>query len=195
MRPVLLGMNNPVSSRPEHALFPYPPNCTGWRVLEMLRSRVPTVTRSQYCAAFDRRNLLDAKVWKTDDAREAAQHFLDLDVPKLIGRTVLVFGAQPRRLLGLPELLLHPQTMHGVTWRQLPHPSGRNRWYNDARHKAAAAMLLEELYVMSTGETHAKPTRRSHSASAHENRARRKREVHGDRQSHRQDRGERRAGR
>jgi hypothetical protein len=181
-------MNNPVSSRPEHALFPYPPGCTGWRVLRLLQTRLPSVTRGQYLAAFDRRNLLDAKVWMADDAREAARHFLDLDVPLLAGRTVLVFGAQPRRLLGLPPLLVHPQELRGVTWRQLPHPSGRCRWYNDRRHAAAAALLLEELYVQSTatgGETRAKPRPEQAAAATHANRARRTRKVHRSRQPNR----------
>lgn len=143
MRPVLLGMNNPVSARPEHALYPYPPGCTGARLLKLLRRRVPDVSRQEYLAAFDRRNLLSKLFWSRDEARAAAESFRTED---LRGRTVLVLGEQVRDLLGLEAQLVYPVERDGVIWRQLPHPSGRNHWYNDDVCAELAAMLLEELY-------------------------------------------------
>lgn len=152
MRPVILGMNNPLSLKPEHALFPYPPGCTGHRILEMLRTRVPDVSRSQYLGAFDRRNLLTAREWCAGDAKLAAVAFLQ--TMRDTGRVVLVLGEGPRHALGIPKLLVHPQEYWGVTWRQLPHPSGRCRWYNDPACRGVAALLLEELYKM--GDSHAR---------------------------------------
>lgn len=146
MRPIILGMNNPVSSRPEHALFPYPPGCTGARLLKLLRRRVPDATRQEYLAAFDRRNLLSKLIWSREDAREAADQFLEVSGPELIGRTVLVLGREVASLLGLEEQLVYPLERHGAVWRQLPHPSGRNHWYNNDVCAELAAMLLEELY-------------------------------------------------
>lgn len=144
MRPILLGMNNPLSGKPEHALFPYPPGCTGHRVLRLLQRRRPEVTRYEYLKAFDRRNLIDARMWKQQEARVRAAEFIEsirnTDV------TVLVFGDKPRAALGLPKLLLHPHEMEGVTWRQLPHPSGRCLWYNDETCALLAAELLSSLY-------------------------------------------------
>lgn len=142
MRPVLLGMNNPLSQRPEHALFPRPSGCTGNRLLRLLQRRVPEATERDYLRAFDRRNLL-VGAWSNARAREAAR---DLSVP-LAGRTVVVLGGAVRRALGLPEQLVHPVEMDGVTWRQLPHPSGLNHWYNSEECKDVAALLLEELYL------------------------------------------------
>jgi hypothetical protein len=141
-RPVLLAMNNPVSSRPEHALVPYPPGCTGWRILEMLRERLPDVTKSQYLEAFDRRNLVDGKEWLPGEARDRAVEVIQ----ELRGREVVVLGAATRKIIGLPELLVHPLQWKGATWRQLPHPSGRNLWYNDRTCRMLASCLLAELY-------------------------------------------------
>jgi hypothetical protein len=141
-------MNNPVSSKPEHALFPYPPGCTGHRVLEMLRLRRPNVTRQQYLAAFDRRNLVAGKVWDKREAQRAADTFRKDSGNR--GRVVLVFGEEPRKALGLEKLLVHPQRdlLCDITWRQLPHPSGRCYWYNEPECRELAADLLAELYDM-----------------------------------------------
>lgn len=142
-RPVLLGMNNPLSSDQRHALFPHPPGCTGHRIYELLRTRVPGVTRRQYLDAFDRRNLVAGVAWRMDLARENGARLRQ----ELAGRHILVFGEEPRRALDLPKSLVHPLVeLDGTTWRQLPHPSGRNLWYNDEKNRALAAALLAELY-------------------------------------------------
>lgn len=143
MKTILLGMNNPVSSRPEHALYPYPPNCTGWRIMKLLQTRIPELTRRQYLTGFDRINLVNSKTWDKESAKVAARQ-----LPSLYrGRTILAFGGAVRDALELPEILIHPLRKDGCIWRQLPHPSGRCRWYNDPDCAALAASLLEELYI------------------------------------------------
>lgn len=142
MKPVILGMNNPLSDDPRHALYPAPVNCTGWRLWRMLNARTGA-NRSQYLEAFDRLNILHARSWNTSQAREAAEAIIIL----LQGRTVVVLGAQPVAALRLPVLLVKPQEVHGVTWRQVPHPSGRNPWYNVPENRAMVELLLEELYM------------------------------------------------
>jgi hypothetical protein len=141
LRPVLLGMNNPVSSDPAHALYPHPPGCTGWRLWDMLNDRMD-VSKTQYLRAFDRRNLVDGKTWHPGEAARRAASLIE----ELRGREIVVLGAAPRRILGLPELLVHPIQWRGSTWRQLPHPSGRNLWYNDPTCRVLASCLLAELY-------------------------------------------------
>jgi hypothetical protein len=76
-------------------------------------------------------------------------------LPQLIsgmerGRVVVVLGEGPRRALDLPRQLIRPVSRLGVVWRQIPHPSGRCRFYNDPVARAVVALLLEELY---RGET------------------------------------------
>jgi hypothetical protein len=140
-RPVLLGMNNPLSVRLEHALYPHPPGCTGWRIWKMLEE-VTGATRLEYVRAFDRVNLVTG-AWSAEAAVLAGEALR----ARWRGRVVVVLGDQPRRALGLPRLFLHPQTtLDGVTWRQIPHPSGRNHFYNDAGARALVGQMLAELY-------------------------------------------------
>lgn len=147
MRPVLLGMNNPISSRPEYALWPDPPNCTGWRLWKLLEARTGA-TQDQYLAAFDRRNLLPGKIWEgTRPAREAAAKML----PDLAGRTVVLLGQPVREAFAIPRVLIHPQVLHSVTWRQLPHPSGLNHWFNQEVNRVMAGMMLAELMEVCDG--------------------------------------------
>jgi hypothetical protein len=143
-RPVLIGMNNPISSDPDHALFPYPEGCTGHRLLDMLQSRLPNVTRRQYLERFDRRNVVDGKHYNAALAREGAAK-LDLEFFGS-GRTIVLLGNDTIAAFGHPRLLIHPQIIGGSTWRQIPHPSGRNFWYNDETNRALVASLLEDLF-------------------------------------------------
>lgn len=144
MRPVLIGMNNPVSSNPSHALYPAPEGCTGHRLFKMLQSRVPTATRSEYLRRFDRRNVVSLKVFDRQLALEGARR-LDQEFFGS-GRTIVVLGADTIKAFGIPPLLIHPQIIGGSTWRQIPHPSGRNLWYNDPQNTLLVSMLLEDLY-------------------------------------------------
>lgn len=147
MRPLLLGMNNPLSDDPEFDLYPYPEGCTGWRLWQLLPEGT---TRHQYLAAFDRRNLLRARAWDARAARAAAAELL----PRLEGRFVVVLGTQVRAALGLlpaEPLEVRVQRVSGdvfdfdLTWLAFPHPSGRNRWFNDPANRRAAAAALAGL--------------------------------------------------
>ena len=142
MRTVLIGMNNPLSRNPEHALWPAPPNCAGWRLWKMLDDRVPT-DPLDYTSGFERINLCGKAHWDRTAARRRAAKMLH----ELQGRTVIVLGAAVRDAFRLPPVLVKPVVDRGVTWRQLPHPSGRCRWYNDPRHRKIAGLLLEEELV------------------------------------------------
>jgi len=142
MKPVIIGMNNPLSSDPKHVLYPYPPGCTGYRLWKMLEARRPGVLRKQYLDTFDRRNLVSTIAWDKDVAEKSARTMR----PELVGRVVLLLGQDVRRAFGVPPLLVHPQEIDGVTWRQLPHPSGRNLWYNEPKNRRLAEVLLGDLY-------------------------------------------------
>ena len=150
MKPVILGMNNPISSDPHHALYPSPEGCTGHRLWTMLNARTGC-SRAQYLEAFERRNLLPGKTWSMPHARLAATQFIE----EMRGRYILVLGAEPRDALRLPRVLVKPVEMYGSVWRLLPHPSGRNLWYNVRGNREVAELLLEEMYkgrVLETAE-------------------------------------------
>lgn len=142
MKVVLLGMNNPLSERPGMALWPDPPGCTGWRIWKMLNDARPDVSPSMYRTGFERRNMLDSKEWD----RSAAQAYSNTLRIGLRGREVVVFGEEVRRVVGLAKVIIHPQTVEGVVWRCLPHPSGRCLWYNDPACRMLAGLLLAEMY-------------------------------------------------
>lgn len=147
MKPVLIAMNNPHSDDPRHALYPAPQGTAGYRLWQMLAEVRPGVTRVSYRDAFDRRNLVLDRVWDSASARGAAAL---LDFPP--GTVVVVLGDEVRRALGLRPCLIHPTAdlgLEGVYTRQLPHPSGRCRWYNHPTHRLLAGLLLAELYDQS----------------------------------------------
>lgn len=148
-KPVLIGMNNPLHSDPKYALFPYPPGCTGHRIFKMLESRRPGVLRAHYLETFERINLVDGKTWIGTDAkgRRVLQARANSIVSAIQGRTAVLLGNAVRDAFGVPPLLVHPQESRGVTWRQLPHPSGRCHWYNDPKNREVAALLFEELFL------------------------------------------------
>ena len=157
MRAVLLGMNNPLSADPRYALAPFPSGSSGYRLWRLLQTRQPQVTRKGYMDGFERMNLLNSRTWSRSAAKAAAENFPSL----YAGRTIVVFGEQVRSALELPKMLIHPVQMNGCTWRQLPHPSGLCRWYNDPECAGLAAILLEELYLK--GQPHAEEIRRDDS--------------------------------
>lgn len=144
MKPMLVGANNPLHSAPEYALYPYPPGCTGDRIFQMLESRIPDIRRKQYLDGFERRNLVNSKVW---DAKEAERGAAKLEQELWgSGRVVVLLGNDVRAAFRHPRSLLHPYIVGGVTYRQIPHPSGRNLFYNDATNRELVARLLEDLY-------------------------------------------------
>lgn len=169
-KPILIGMNNPVSTRPGHELYPLPEGCTGNRLWKMLHQRTGA-SMSQYRDTFERRNLVRGLEYDRLRARARA-HEMVCEL-RGSGRTVVLLGNAVREAFnfclrgsgtlfepepggtssdGLPPLLVHPQEAGGCTWRQIPHPSGRNLFYNSEKNREVVALLLEELYLAYNGK-------------------------------------------
>lgn len=140
-RTIIIGMNNPHSQEPRYALYPAPEGCAGHRLWRLLHDR-SGATKGDYIRGFERLNLVDARGWCIRAARRTAQLMLEDDM--LEGRRIILLGACVRAAFRLPPALVVPVMVRGITFRQLPHPSGRCRWYNDPKHRAIAGMLLEE---------------------------------------------------
>lgn len=138
LKPVLVGETNPYSADLRDALAPYPRGSTGEKIYKLLRSRVD-LTPDQYMKAFHRVNFQDAGLESSELVRTLPMQ-----------STVILFGRRSldfiRQSVDLPICLLHPQSMSGRTWRQFPHPSGLNRFYNDPTMREILAILLEDLY-------------------------------------------------
>lgn len=152
-KPLLLGMNNPLSDDPDFDLYPYPEGSAGYRLWKLMPEGT---TRKQYLDAFERRNLVRSREWSPTKARAAAEALL----PELDGRIVVVLGTEVRSALGLPKVrpLEMMQTTVPVTrrrvgryvtfeWVALPHPSGRNHWYNSRANVDAARGVLQSLVL------------------------------------------------
>src|SRR5580765_7245676 len=95
-RPIIIGMSNPLSTDPTHALYPAPPGCSGHRLWAMLHE-VSGATRREYVDGFDRRNLI-AGPWDKGAARDAARRFSSAVSQETI---VVVLGQEAARALGL----------------------------------------------------------------------------------------------
>lgn len=141
-RILLIGMNNPLSAKPEHALFPDPVGCTGWRLWQMLQARTGA-TQADYLRAFGRTNLVrgrwDAKLARSNWEAMSEELREEYDV-------IILLGAAVRRAVGFRGGDLPDVGLRGDIGT-IPHPSGLNRWYNTPLNKTAVELLLEELYV------------------------------------------------
>lgn len=144
-RPVLVGMNNPISMRPEHALYPAPEGCSGHRLWRLLHEETGA-TRLQYIDRFCRINLVVGQ-WDRRRARLGARELL----PSLLGRDVVVLGQKVREAFDLPDRPTG-ESFHfgGARFYFLPHPSGRNLWYNSEANRQIARQLLGRLYLQET---------------------------------------------
>lgn len=146
---VIIGMNNPHSDNPEHALAPFPARVAGWNLWRMLADVSPGVSRLQYMRGFERINLLTAREWCPIEARRQSAGLLEC----LRGRTVLVAGRSTSNVLWLPaQTELKWAEARGVKYCYLPHPSGLNRWYNDKVNRLAVGYRLEELLTKTACE-------------------------------------------
>jgi hypothetical protein len=158
-RLILLGMVNPLSMKPRHALFPSPVGCTGWRIWQALRDRDAEFwTEDRYLELLDRRNLV-AGQWLDVEARRAARKLVE--ELRDSGRVVILLGERVRdafrteeksKRCALDKSLLHPVVWHGVTWRQMPHPSGMNRFYNGVVGRRLLGAAIDELARRYAGE-------------------------------------------
>lgn len=154
MKPILLGLSNPYSDNPRHALAPFPKRSTGWRLWRMMDGVRP-IDAKRYMNAFDRRNLFGTHEPVGKAERQAiAKDFLST-IP--LGSTIVLLGTDLQECISpilsgaIKRVLIHPQVIDGFTWRCLPHPSGRSPLYNDPVMRNLAGMMLAEV-LDSTGE-------------------------------------------
>lgn len=138
MKPILLGMNNPQSSAPELALYPDPPGCAGYNLCKLLG-----MGTQNYLDLFERRNLLQERLWSAQDAAAAAETYRDGHDGE---RLVVILGEDVANLLWhTAPPFQWVQRAGGGAWAKMPHPSGRCRHWNDQVIRRAAEIFLQEL--------------------------------------------------
>lgn len=152
MKPLLIGMNNPGSQKPEHAFYPWPPRCSGARILSFINfhekmSGMDMTSRHDFLDMFDRMNVLQEPAWDQKAARMQAPRVLT----EMRGRRSFVFGFKTSDALGLKRtqgldfvLFDIDPTIEYVV---LPHPSGMCRAYNDSCFKQSVGRMLLEKEV------------------------------------------------
>lgn len=140
-------MNNPLSMIPGYELFPAPQGCTGYRLWRMLDEHVSGgVLRKQYLDRFERRNLVVGVDFDRVAARARAIEIEDELLRKRC--SIVLLGEDVRRAFRHEKrAACTPYVMDGMCeFYQVPHPSGRNLWYNEPGNAAKVGRLLARLY-------------------------------------------------
>lgn len=135
MRPFVVGESNPYGADPGFALYPAPDGCTG----ERLCRRILRLSRGEYLAQWERRNLLTGDKWSVVRAREAAYTI----AKECESGKIVLLGAKVAAAFGLP---FRPFESVGGRVLVLPHPSGLSRLWNapgawDRAHAAVQELL------------------------------------------------------
>ena len=139
-RLILVGEDNPLSTRPEFALFSRPEGCAGHR----LQSKILGLPEGEYLA-LHRVNLC-AEAWDRGEAAESAHLLLstkhDPVAVVMLGRKVAEAFARCCAGGPLPPFTWRALEIDRVHLVALPHPSGRCRAWNDPGSVTKARALL-----------------------------------------------------
>lgn len=156
-KPLLIGLDNPHSHDPRHALYPYPEHMSGGRIVKLIDDvTVDPYTMRMYLRDFRRTNIYPTR--RAAEGRGRTKHDLDAfaqiiiladiidatDVVMFGQRVVDAFNSMYEEELTWLNSLIVAGSPHRRFWA-LPHPSGRNYWYNDADNRRAAGELLAAL--------------------------------------------------
>jgi len=151
---LLVGLDNPQSSDPKHALWPRPANCAGYRLHQMIKLVDPTFSERHYLS-IPRTNLFPVgpcpKSYKSEALRQAGE--LIRRQLEGQGTYVVCLGNDVRNAVieasNLKATMFYEQLGSYYTW--LPHPSGRNRDYNEKKMQRKVGAFLRALIKTQVG--------------------------------------------
>ena len=109
---------------------------SGRRIASLCR-----LSPQDYCQQFHRVNLLQAP-------SRSVQEYLDGVVrllPDLRGKRVVALGGKVSQYLGLPDRWWEWRVGQGFVGAASPHPSGRNRWWNDPKNVETAGKFFQSV--------------------------------------------------
>ena len=152
MKPLLIGLNNPVRPERYFALYPWPAGCAGYRVWRALNLIRPTISRLDYVRRFDRCNLY-GQTLPTGRLRRQRYRELALTMANWITHAeytrVVLFGREVHdafapglKTLPFEHIFLGPLR---IEYFYAPHPSGRNPFYNDQDNVRGLGALLSRI--------------------------------------------------
>lgn len=154
-KPVLIGEAPGRNTDPRTPLFPMPKNSAGFRLFSLTGLE----WRKEYLELFERVNLFaewpgvyttscprGKDKWSTRDARLAAQAVRYM----LRGRRAVLVGRRVQTAFGYEkngrDYCEWAHDVHwNVTYASIPHPSGRNLWYNVPGNKERVQEFFQEL--------------------------------------------------
>lgn len=155
-RIVLIGQAPGPNTDPDLPLFPVPKTSAGGRLVQ-----IAGITKGQYLATFERINVLRyfPGKWQNGDRfpLQEARVAADAIAPLLAGRRVVLVGQNVALAFSIRQDFFVWST-HQVRRRcpvtrdpglaefaVIPHPSGRNFWYNAAARRAEARAFFDRL--------------------------------------------------
>lgn len=152
---LLVGLDNPQSSDPRYALYPYPSGCAGWRLwASVIQIHDPMFTERAYMR-IPKTNLfpVGSAVRCGKRAVEQAGELLRLQLRGQSKHVVLlgtvVRDAVMGRNTGECE---HPMASFvrlkqgdNTQYAWIPHPSGRNHFYNSRENQKRIGKFIREL--------------------------------------------------
>jgi len=138
MKPLLVGEINSRNDNPAFDLYPLPPEAAGGRLCKLLG-----ITSRQYLRTFDRVNLCRNK-WVASDAKIVAR-LVNLNRP-----AVILLGRKVAAAFGMSGAAPFTKTAvkvggRGTVFYTIPHPSGRNRVWNDPANVTRLRRLLSPI--------------------------------------------------
>lgn len=156
MTVLLIGLDNNERADPRDALQPFTNGSSGHRLCRLIGFHLGReYSGHEFVADFLRTNLYPVSRAAEGDGRNQMDRdmfantllfidWLGVDEVVLLGERVrYAFNSLFDDDLGWLESRFDGRT--GTRFWAVPHPSGRNRWYNDERNYAAAAKLLAKL--------------------------------------------------
>lgn len=166
MRVLLIGMNNPHSTKPEHALYPHPPGVAGWNLWRKIAESVggeDVLGRKRYTELFDRRNLVRGDWHRATAATNAAIMFRKerIDERRVVLCGADVSGAFRRAGAAIPEdrelfEWFRPGPSPLGKWAIIPHPSGRSHAWNDVAIRDEARKFFKALVKLAEEMEHSR---------------------------------------
>jgi hypothetical protein len=155
LKVVLVGQAPPHYGSNEFALYPAPTGCAGWWLC-----RYMGLEQTEYLRLFERTNVLSRFPGKLKSGdkfpmAEAVAASGPL-AAALGGRRVVLVGKQVATAFGMggnPMAVFGPH--RGFTGAWVPHPSGRNRMWNDPAVRVIVAEFFAGLVDMARGAVNA----------------------------------------
>lgn len=146
MRLLIVGLDNPQSGDPRHALYPVPRGCTGYRLWQMMQDVQELQVRAYVnipktnlfpCGRMEKRLVESAGSLVQSQIRSGKWSAV------LLG-AVVRDAVMPVLRDYAPGEWCALQKSARVCW--IPHPSGRNHAYNDKKFRRKIGKFLWEAY-------------------------------------------------